>query len=253
MTRDGKKIAVSAGCMDRPGPLAASLASWANLREADHIVVVDWSSREPLRTTTDPRVLVVRVNGQKFWRNSLCHNLEITVASELRADLLLRVDADVVVRPDFFQAHPAEDKAFYAVDCHMIPPALEHKKSLCGTVYARLTHALRVNGYNERLRQYGYEDEDFFKRLEASGLKWKRCNLDTLHHIPHSDAMRIEHLDTGDAPAEVRKKGTRDVVEHYVYKSLHLATTNPWGPRDQRVRWTISRPAPNYWEASPCA
>jgi len=255
VTRDGQTITISAGCMNRPEPLSQSLASWVSLSEVDHVVVVDWSSGKPLRSLAlaDPRIIVVRVDGQKFWRNSLCHNLEITAASELRSDLLLRLDADVVVRPDFFRKHPVDVSSFYALDCHRVPPQLDHKRSLCGTIYAHVSHLLAANGYNERLRQYGYEDEDLFNRLRDGGLNWKQYDLDSLHHIPHTDEMRLQHLDVGDAPPEIARVGAKSVVEHYIYKSLALAKVQPWGPSDIRTRWKLSRPAENYWEAQPCS
>lgn len=246
------KIAVTTGCMNRMDPLAKSLPTWLALPEANHVVVVDWSSAWPLRHP-DPRVLVVRVSGQKYWRNSWCHNLEMEVARELGCELSLRVDADVTVGKDFFAKHPARDGVFYAVNCHEVPPKLEHKKSLCGTVYARVSDLLAVNGYNERLCQYGYEDEDLYKRLEASGLAWKRCDLDTLEHIPHSDASRVENVDTKDAPATTAKAGPKMVAEHYIYRSLALARAQPWGPGDQRTKWRLTRAEPNYWEAVPCS
>jgi hypothetical protein len=240
--------------MDRQGPLATSLPSWLSLPEADHVFVVDWSSRSPLRESLPPhpKLTVVRVSGQQFWRNSLCHNLEVEVASALGCEVILRVDADVVVARDFALSHPMLPDTFYALDCHSVPPKLEHKKSLCGTLYARVNQIQRVGGYNERLRQYGYEDEDLFGRLAASKLRWRQPHLDSLEHLPHTDDMRVEHLDTRDAPPEVKKLGPKAVAEHYIYRSLALAKAQPWGPSDPRTRWDLKRIDPGYWEAWPC-
>jgi hypothetical protein len=255
VTRDGNVIAVTAGCMDRQEPLAQSLPSWLALPEADHVVVVDWSSCSPLRESLapHPKLTVVRVDGQEYWHNSVCHNLELQVASALNCDVVLRVDADVVVARDFIASHPVLPKTFYALDCHSVPPHLEHKKSLCGTLYTQVSDVLLVGGYNERLRQYGYEDEDLFGRLAATGLRWRQPHLDSLEHIPHSDAMRVEHLDTLDAPPSVIRLGPKAVAEHYIYKSLALAQSQPWGPSDRRILWDLTRIYPGYWEARPCA
>jgi N-terminal domain of galactosyltransferase len=253
MTPEGKKVAVTAGCMDRPGPLERVIRSWVALPEADHVVVVDWSSQEPLRrlTQVETKVLVVRVSGQQFWRNSMCHNLEVTVASELGCDLVLRTDADVVVRLDFIPRHPVDESSFYAVDCHQVPAECDDKRNLCGTLFAHVSHLLTVNGYNERLLQYGYEDEDLYDRLERAGLTWRRCDVRFLDHIPHSDASRIARLDLRDAPPDVARASTRRVVDHYVYKSQDLARSRPWRAFDRRTRWTITRVTTNYWEAQP--
>lgn len=253
MTPDGKKVAVTAGCMDRAENLARSLATWVALPEADHVVVVDWSSREPLRrlTQVSPRVTVARVSGQQFWRNSLCHNLEIRLAAELGCDLVLRVDSDTLVRSDFFALHPAHASRFYAVDCHQVPASVDDKRNLCGVVYAHLSHLLAVNGYNERLCRYGYEDEDLYERLTKSGLTWKKCVLDTLDHIPHSDAARLARLDLRGIPGKVVTQGPRKMAVHCVEQSRDLAESKPWGPSDRRTPWKITKESTNYWEANP--
>jgi hypothetical protein len=65
------------------------------------------------------RVRVVRVEGQRYWHASKCHNLGLRMA---RGELVLRLDADdlLMSRPDqadFFEVHDhAHDNSFFCLD-----------------------------------------------------------------------------------------------------------------------------------------
>lgn len=225
----GEKVSVVCGCMDRHRMLGEALSSWLAAPEIDEVVVVDWSSSVPVETVTsrfdDGRVQVVRVPGQRRWMASKSHNLGVRMAS---GDLLLRLDADYLLRATagFFSRHPMTFGAFYCADWRQA--RVDNERHLAGALYVHRRHFLAVNGYNERIATYGYEDEDLFERLAGTGLARRNVDLDTLHHIPHSDALRVKHQDVADVEAETRA-------------NARAARARPWGPGDHMATWNVRR------------
>jgi len=135
-------ISVTCGVRDRAAHLDVSLRSWLACEEVGEVLVVDWTSREPVTPPHDERAVLVRVEGQARWHSSKCHNLELLLAW---GEEILRLDADHVLRPGFFARHPAPEKGYfyrYAIT----PQSPENEKHLAGAVYARREHFMRVGG-----------------------------------------------------------------------------------------------------------
>jgi len=241
----GERLAVTTGSMDRLEHLLQAMNSWTKLAEPDEIIVVDWGSSDPLALSLasfgDPRVTVVRAEAS-HWENSRCHNLEFTAASHLECDLVLRLDNDALVAPDFFRHHPPNDTSFYAVNCHSVPPETDDKRNLCGTVFTAVRHWRRVNGYNERLRQYGFEDEDFYCRLAQAGLTWRECLLGDLEHLPHDDGSRLEHIASHPLLSPVDPHVQK---QFRITLSRQIAIARPWTSSDLRTRWNLTQPDPD--------
>jgi len=248
----GERVAITTGCLNRIDHLKKSISTWTSIPEVDVVVVVDWGSTPPVApelTRLDERVVCVRTE-QGAWQNSRCHNLEFAAASAMECDLVLRVDNDVSVAPNFFRRHAVFDGGFYAVDCHAVPKKLDDKRNLCGTIFAAVRHWRRVNGYNERLVQYGYEDEDLFARLEASGLTWRRCDLSTLDHSPHPDSMRLANLACSRmSPVVSKSTDASQLKDFLITLSRQIAETRPWTLRDRRTSWELTRTTSRCWEA----
>jgi hypothetical protein len=246
---NGMRIAITTGCMNRLDHLLRSLSSWTAISEPDHIIVVDWSSEIPLEISLerfhDPRLLVARTENQAHWHHSRCHNLELRLASELQCDAVLRVDSDVVVAPDFFARHPLAERSFYAVDCHSVSPEIDDKRNLCGTLYVRTEHFWAVNGYNERLLLYGFEDEDLYHRLEVSGLAWLRCDLSALDHLTHDDSFRFANLPISQANPHFKRSA--DLKKCLIAKNRLSTARDPWTSKDRAGDWYIVKKDPRHW------
>jgi hypothetical protein len=242
---NGERLAITTGTRDRN--LLRALSTWTKLAEPDVIVIVDWGSQKPAREiltiVDDPRIVVVRADVSS-WQNSRCHNLEFQAASSLQCNLVLRLDNDALVNPEFFTKHPYDHHSFYAVDCHLVPPHEDDKRNLCGTVMVATKHWQMANGYNERLVQYGYEDEDFYSRLCGNGLTWKNCDLATLDHLPHPNRSRLANLSLNSRlekmfghlpPDEADESAKRFLIT----MSKHLAKSSPWTTDDRMTNWKI--------------
>jgi hypothetical protein len=209
--------------MDRGQMLQEAVPSWLALPDIDEVVIVDWSSRHPVRRTLapirDPRVNVVRVEGQRRWIASKSHNLGIRVAS---GDVLLRLDSDYVLEPTFMQEHALPERAFFAGNWRRA--RTDNERHLTGALYIRKQDLLGVNGYNERIVTYGYEDDDLFERLEAAGLTRRDIDLDTIQHLPHDDMLRTRNQDVVNLHAETERNKA-------------LAHERPWSTADRLTEW----------------
>jgi hypothetical protein len=239
---DGRRISLTTGCLNRTDYLARALDSWLAAPEIDEVVVVDWGNRTPLRESLggprlgDPRVVVARVDGQRGWKHSKCHNLEMRLST---GDLVLRIDSDCLLVPGFFAAHPASPGRFYAGNWRLAPGTNE--ASLNGTVYVHKSDMIGVGGYNERLLHYGYEDDDFYERLVLAGLGRSDLNLKTISHMRHSDRCRYENqeIEVGMSRPST-EKDERNFLLGLIHKN-HVAVSQQkrWSQEDQATPWRM--------------
>lgn len=255
---NGQQLTLTTGSLDRLEHLQRSLATWLKHPELDEVIVVDWDNEVPLlqclNTFADPRVIVARVEGQRHWHNSKCHNLELQLAS---SEQVLRLDNDCLLKPNFFKRHELRSGHFftgYWQDVSTGQHILTGQQYLTGTIYAYKSDLLTVNGYNERLRHYGREDDDLYDRLVARGLRRVDLDLSTLDHIPHSHAQRYEHLKiAGKIPPllekiseQQREEAAEHVVLNLIQMSSDVVAKKPWTSRDHVTKWKIEVLTPNY-------
>ena len=259
---DGRKISVVCGVKDRRDHLTTSLSTWLACLAVDEVVIVDWSSREPVTQfldlrvadpwvadsrvvdsrVADHRVRVVRVSGQAHWHASKCHNLEVRLAT---GDLVLRIDADDLLSESFFRLHTLRESEFWCVD-QSVRFRSDDEMHLSGVIYARKSDFLRVGGYSERLVTYGHEDDDLVDRLRALGLQSRYLNLDSMRHIPHSDGDRVVNQDLGDIvgerPAYASWTWNLGAVQRSAAANRHAARLSPWSPErgDRAAAWNVA-------------
>lgn len=238
---NGRRVILTTGSMNRLAPLRLSLQTWLALEEVDIFIIVDWGSDEPLHETLsdvkDPRLLIVRVEDEKFWCNSKCHNLEFRLASN--AGILFRTDNDILVQKNFFSKHPLDHRSFYAGNWRTVPKKMDDKRSLTGTLLIDPKYLWVVNGYNERLRLYGAEDDELYVRLAGTGLQRKNLDLETLDHIPHDDQSRYANLPIAN-PDEIHRS---DLIAW----SEKTTKEQPWTIFDRMTGWSVIRKDTNYW------
>jgi hypothetical protein len=182
------QFSVFTGCMNRNENLVRALPSWLAHDEIGEVVIVDWSSEtevaDSIADVRDERVKIVRVGGEAGWIYTLPFNL---AAKRTSKQYLLRLDSDVMLKEDFFRAHQFSYAEYMRGDP-------KEDKGLTGMLYVHREHFVAVNGYNEFLRSYGWEDIDLFGRLEAErGLRHNFFSPGTAYHIPHSDEERTRH------------------------------------------------------------
>jgi hypothetical protein len=200
-------ISVVTCCMNRTENLLKALPTWLALPEVSEVVVVDWSSREPVAASlraagiSDARVRVVRVDDEPRWILSFAFNLGFRVA---QGEYIVKADADITLKPDFFLRNPLPRRCFVAGNWREAPAGQEH---INGFFYLRRADLLGIKGFNEYITTYGWDDDDIYARMIDAGLQRLGVDLESLWHIPHDDAARVGDVvgEPGNAWAELER------------------------------------------------
>ena len=193
-------ISVVTSAMNRTENLLRALPSWLQHPTVAEVVIVDWSSDEPVRAAlaaagfTDSRIRVVRVEGAPRWILSYAFNTGFRAA---RHDTILKVDADIVLSEDFFSRNGIPDRGSFLAGNWRL--AAEGQTHVNGFFFAPRSALAGVGGFNEFITTYGWDDDDLYTRLEAAGVQRRDVAPDTIHHLPHSDDAR-----TGESIDETR-------------------------------------------------
>ena len=177
--------------MNRTENLLRALPGWLAHPTVSEVVVVDWSSQEPVAAAlarnglSDRRIRVVRVDGAPRWILSYAFNAGFRAT---RFNTILKLDADIVLSDDFLLRNilpgPGE---FVAGNWRRAAKGQEYVN---GFFMVGRDALARVNGFNEFITTYGWDDDDIYARFEASGLHRRDVAPDTIHHLPHTDTAR---------------------------------------------------------------
>ncbi len=193
-------VSVITAVKNRREAFEEALPTWLAHPEIDEIVVVDWASDLSLlpliEKFRDGRILLAEVTGQPKWILSHAFNL---AARLCRGSLMLKLDADVKLLAGFFEKHKPGDDNFFCGNWRI--RRNPNELHLNGILFLQRAALFRVNGYNEFIKFYGWDDSDLYQRLEMSGLRRADFDLDTLFHIPHGERTlfqeipgRLEHI-----------------------------------------------------------
>lgn len=183
-------VSIVCAIKNRLKTLKVSLASWLVAPGIDEIVIVDWSSDEPLASfaAQDSRIKIIRVDNEPEFHLSAAFNL---AADHANSDVLLKLDADYVLNPfyDFVGSLLLPANTFITGHFQHGGPFLAY---LNGLIYIRKEHWQRVHGYNEHMIRYGWDDVDFYDRLVKSGVQRQILTPPPVlvFHIPHNDDFR---------------------------------------------------------------
>lgn len=193
-------ISVVTSAMNRTDNLLRALPSWLRNSEVSEVVIVDWSSQEPVAEAlaasgmSDPRIRVVRVNNAPRWILSYAFNIGFRVA---RYENILKLDADIVLSSDFLARNGLPGQGgFIAGNWRTVA---EEQAHVNGFFFAPRAALANVGGFNEFITTYGWDDDDIYTRLERAGFQRRDVASDTIHHLPHSDAER-----TGNGADDLR-------------------------------------------------
>ena len=218
-------ISLICACKNRNEALQISLNSWLLKKEITEIIIVDWSSDEPLASLTklDKRIKVITVPNKKYFNQPQPLNLAASIAT---GDYILKVDCDYLFSPyyDFFDSYQVDENSFlsgnhslsknyeffngekYIIDKNSMSlgEITEYLntyspifKYLIGLLFVSRHNFIKIGGYNENLgKYYAYEDEEIFHRLSVLGLIEKKMSFNyAVLHIPHPDKKRTENFE----------------------------------------------------------
>lgn len=209
-----EKVSIIAGCMNRADQLVKVIHTWVTAPEVTEIIIVDWNStvevQKELSHIDHPHVKVIRVNNAGPWVLSLALNL---ASKYVTNQLLLKLDCDNMLKPDFFRSHPLKstDRIFYTGNWENARN--DNEQHLNGVVYLPTHEFRRVGGYNEHIRTYGWDDTDLYTRLSNNSMEKKDINNNTIKHLPHANSQRSFFSD----------------LELKIAENMHLAEEYIWG------------------------
>lgn len=177
---------------DRTSHLLKNINSWLSF-DTNELIILDWSSNELLLPIIlnykDNRIRYVRVENETKYIRSYAQNLG---AKLCRYNKLLKLDADIQIKnPNFLSEHPIKHGEFYVSD--YLCARDSNERFTHGITYLYIEDYFKVNGYNEFITDYGWDDSDFTIRLLLAGLDKKLFNLNMLYHLPHTDNSRIKN------------------------------------------------------------
>jgi hypothetical protein len=224
--------------MNRNQNLQQALENWLKFPEIQEIIIVDWSSDSPVSRTLqhcrDSRVKIVRVEKEDYWILSYAFNLAASLTSR---EKLLKLDADVLLEPNFFTTHPLGTQCYWAGDWRNPKSA-----SLSGLLYITRHDFFTVNGYNEFIRTYGWDDIDLYDRLDQLP-HLTRCdlNVETVSPIPHplqvSFAKQVQALTHPALNQHLTRPLLLKEREFQNRKNKYISQAFPWSPHYQRATY----------------
>lgn len=221
-------ISVLVGVKNRQKALHISLNSWLQHDLIKQIVIVDWSSDVDLSylESWDPRVKVVRVENKKKYHVAEALNTGIPY---LHNNKILKLDVDYIINPyfDLAEITNINENEFLAGNWSQYKEDnnLGFIENLHGLVCVYKKNLIKINGYNENIKEYGWEDSDLYERLELAGLQPKNLNFAHNHvpmfHIPHKNNHRTQHYEDKDVYRTLLKN--QAIAKQDIQENMALA------------------------------
>ena len=193
-----KKIAFCITCMNRLNHLQQTLEK--NIQDnyllGDiEFVLLDYNSQDGLEEWTYHNMMQYIKSGilvyyktvaPKYYFRSHSRNMVFRLAN---AEILCNLDADNFLGKGFasfiIDEFRTNENIFYSSNAT--------GGDIVGRVCVKKEDFMAINGYDEEIQGYGYEDTDLFTRLEKQGLEQKRFNNPDFYHcIKHSNEERIK-------------------------------------------------------------
>ena len=190
-------------CMNRNENLLSSLKTWVLLDNINEIIIVDWSSIYPVyqylidNQCNLNKIKIIRVNNESKWFLSCAFNIGFCHTSY---NTILKSDADIILKYNFFDRNKLEDNLFLAGDHSQ---AIKGQEYINGFFFIKKNYLMIVNGFNEAINSYGWDDDDLYQRLVLHGLKRKCVDLDSIYHIPHSNDARTNNSNSFDLDKKI--------------------------------------------------
>ena len=223
-------ISLVTACMNRENHLHKSLPHWIKLKSVKEIIIVDWSNKKSLDylCKLDKRIKIIRVEFEETFVLTYAYNIGITHAKH---PYVFKCDSDCIPSENIFEELPDENSfmAGYWKNGSMVG-----KSSVNGQCIFLKKQYDKVNGYSEYIRTYGRDDEDFYDRLEISGLTRREISpmhMDFINHTHEDRTTNYLNPSTTSNNDHILKilKSTdyTEMFNYYIGKSL------VWGPKNQ--------------------
>ena len=196
-----KDVTIVAGCKVRKEILSITIHSWVKPKQVKEIIIVDWSSDDNIKDfeMIDPRIKIIRVDGEKYYNASKPVNIAIKNAN---SDIIVKLDVDYIINPyeDFNTLIDITEDEFICGNFSQgnIDNKVGFVTGTNGFLCVHKKHLFNVGLYNESIEDYGREDCEMYDKLEAAGLVRRNigfnANYFPIYHNPHSDHVRVKNF-----------------------------------------------------------
>lgn len=205
-------FAIITTCMDRGKSLEEVLPSWI-ATNPEKIVIVDWSSTEDIQSIINQypneNIFRILISGKSHYHRTKPVNVGMRFIDN---KYILKTDCDVVLDKDISD---------FMIGDRLV--RIEERldvKGLHGTYIITKKIFEVINGLNEHIERWGYEEMDFMNRIE---LQYPVIQIDPKNvgnHIAHNDSVRIQ-----------RQQGHYTMMQgHFINE--RISSRNPWGKDD---------------------
>jgi hypothetical protein len=180
-------------------------------------VVLNYGSRDELDVWIKTEMAHHLENGTlKYIKTTIPTTFHMShsknvVAKQATGDIICNVDADNYIGAHFaayINREYNQDKNIYL--------AVNHKtarRDCCGRICVFKEDFLTLKGYDESMEGYGFEDNDFWNRMELLGRKIRYIdNVEFLQVITHEDQERLQ--------SESNNTGIYKIYIQYIDHSL---------------------------------
>jgi hypothetical protein len=150
------KLTVVTCSMDREIYLAKQVSATKNLKNLHKHLIINWSSANELNPElleVNPKVEIVNVKNEDSWWLSRAYNFGFSL---VETSYLMKLDADTIIDELKFNSISFNDFD------HIV---FSQENQGYGNFLIKKTLLEEVNGFNEFIWGWGYDDIDLYKRL----------------------------------------------------------------------------------------
>ena len=181
MTINNKKITVLTTCKDRESNLNKMRKNITKLNHISEHIIIDWSSSELISIENEINTRIISKSNEEFYWASRAYNFGVNYVN---TDYVLKLDAETLI----------DYKKFNEIDYLSYDLIILYKQRYDPGNFLISKHLFeKVNGFNEFLFGWGWEDHDLINRLKMVVHKSKILETDNLiDKIEHKDSDRVQ-------------------------------------------------------------
>lgn len=226
-------ISLFTAVKNRSEMLEAALQTWITHDKIDEIIILDWGSDESLNPLVQKyqngKIMLAVAPDQLRWILSPAFNL---AARLTRRSMILKIDADTKILPGFFEKHRLTPGIFFCGNWRLARN--ENEAHLNGNLFVYRSDFFKINGYNEFVKTYGWDDSDLYDRLVSSGLSRRDLDPGFLCHIGHGDRMKHQK------PPAFHDLSDEEWARQNIFINRYLATKlEQWSSLNQMMPFRI--------------
>lgn len=196
---DSTKISIAVAVMNRTDRIIKCLSSWSKFDIFDDIVLVDWSTTQPILSDPDinsfilenKKIKVIRVNNEKHFNLSKSYNLAVRNTIN---ENVLKIDIDyILINENFIDlllelSERLDNEFFTGIDFE--------NSFFFGMLFVKKQDFFEAGEYNELFEGWGHDDVDLYNRIQFKKKLTKFEKISSyVYHNPHDDDLRVANYE----------------------------------------------------------